>query len=207
MSSRKESWLKANMLISKYLLFSFPIVVVTIIWALSVTHGGNGFIGLQKIIWEIVSWHFLLWFALLVYFFMSLAFWGEFREKVLSILTLSKERDERETYISGRAGKATFYSTLSVLILFFFLSGLHVNIYRKPKEEAVDGKRGNITIGYRFQFVNSVKTESAETVPAKAEKIFVMNGIPFTQEALFLFLICYHVASFHIFTRLKDQNA
>lgn len=206
MSSKSEKFLRVNMWISKYLLISFPFIVGTFIWAYSVPGGGNELHGLKSVLWEIFSWNFMVWFVLLVYFIMSLVFWQTFREKILTVLTLSKERDERESFISGRASKATFYSTLAVLILLFFLSGLHVHIYKKPKEEVIDGKHGTISIGYKFEFVNSAKQKTDGDEGNKGN-ILALDGIPFTQESLLLFLILYHITSYHIFTRRRLEGA
>lgn len=207
MSNRSEKFLKINMWISKYLIISIPFVIATILWALPLING-NEFHEPKSLLWDIAGWHFVTWFLLVVYSIVSLVFWSAFREKVLTILTFSKERDERESYISGRASKATFYSTLAILILFFFLSGLHLHIYRKPKEDAIDGKRGTITIGFSFSFVNSATKKDYEVFDQKKnEKILVLDGIPFTQESILLFLILYHITSYHIFTRRRLEDA
>lgn len=204
MNKNKEKLLKVNLWISKYLVFSIPFVIWIVTWAVNLTSNGEKYVEPKTILWEVLSWNFILWFFLLVYSVISLVFWGKFREEILTSLTFSKERDERESFISGRASKATFYSTLAILILFFFLSGLHLHIYRKPKEEAIDGKRGTLTIGYSFNFVNSAAKKDIEVFDnAKNEKILVIDGLPFTQESLLLFLILYHVASYHIFTRRR----
>jgi len=202
MNIKLEKLFKINMWISKYLIFVLPAVIGTVIWALFLPKGGNELHGFKSILWDIFGWHFIIWFILLIYFIVSLVCWGTFREKILTALTFSKERDERESYISGRASRATFFSTLAALILLFFLSGLNVHIYKKPKEESIDGKRGTITIGYKFEFVNSAKnnTESTQT---KNENILTVDGIPFTQESIILFLILYHIASYHIFSRKR----
>jgi predicted phosphatase len=84
---------------------------------------------------------------------------------------------------------------------------LHLHIYKKPKSEAVDGKRGTITIGYSFNFINSAKKDLEVFDNTKNEKILVIDGIPFTQESLILFLILYHIASYHIFTRKRFEEA
>lgn len=200
MSNRSEKFLKINMWISKYLIISLPFVVPVVIWALSVPGGGSELHGLKSFLWEIFSWHFMIWFILLVNFVLSLVFWGAFREKILTILTFSKERDERESLISGRASKSTFYSTLSVLILLLFFSGLHIYIYKKPKEEVIDGKRGMIKISYNFEFVNSAK-KNIENDESKNENILKLDGIPFTQESLILFLILFHIINYQIFSK------
>lgn len=206
MNYKLEKLLKINLWISKYLVLSIPFVVWIVSWAINLTSNGEKYVEPKTFLWEILSWNFIVWFVLLVYLIFSLVFWGKFRETILTSLTFSKERDERESFISGRASKATFYSTLSILILLFFLSGLHLHIYRKPKEEAIDGKRGTITIGYSFNFVNSAKKDIEVFDNSKNEKILVIDGIPFTQEALILFLILYHIASYHIFTRKRLEE-
>lgn len=196
--SKKERLLKINIWISKYLLFASPVAIGTVLWSLYVPKIDNQII---SILLEICAWHFIAWFVLTVYFIFSLFIWRTFREQILTLLTFSKERDERESFIAGRASKATFYSTLAALVLLFFLSGLTVHIYKKPKEEAVDVKRGTLTIGYKFEFVNSAKDKDDNK--GKNEEILKIDGIPFTQESLILFLILYHVASYHIFSRRK----
>ena len=206
MKNKSENFLKVNMWITKYLLFALPFIIAVVVWSLSVKFGGSEFHGLKSFLWESLSWNFMVWFVLLVYFVLLLSFSREFREKILTSITFSSERDERESYLSGRASRATFYSTLSVLILLFFLSGLHLHIYKRPKEEAIDGKRGMLTVGYYFDFVNSAKKidiENDQKKNAKNEEILVFNGIPFTQESILLFLILYHVSSYHIFSRKR----
>jgi len=204
MNNKLEKLLKVNLWISKYLLFSLPFVVWVVAWAITLTNNGQKYIEPKTFLWEILSWHFIAWFVLLVYSILSLVFWSPFRERILTLLTFSKVRDERETYISGQASKATFYSTLAILILFFFLSGLQLLIYKKPKEEAIDGKRGTLTIGYSFNFVNSDAKKDIEVFDnSKNEKILVIDGIPFTQETLLLFLMIYHISSYHIFSRKR----
>ena len=199
MKNNSEKLLKINMWISKYLLVAMPFIIATVIWAYSTPNDG---LDLHGFLWEILSWNFIAWFVLLVYFIMSLVFWGTFREEILTILTLSKERDERESFISGKASKATFYSTLSVLILLFFLSGLHIHVNKKPKEEVVDGKHGTITIAYKFKFINSA-ISNVQLDEGHKGNVLALDGIPFTQESLLLFLILYHITSYHLFTRRR----
>jgi hypothetical protein len=199
--------MKVNLLISKYLLYFLPTIIITVIWALSIiNNGGSELEKSSPLIYDIIVWNFIIWFFLFVYFLLSLLFYTTFRERILATITFSKERDERESYISGKASKATFFSTLSVLIILFFLSGLNVHIYKNPKEEAIDGKRGTIAIAYKFEFINSAKNKTKNIFKDKnnnSEEIFIMDGIPFSQEIILLFLILFHVTSYHIFTRRR----
>jgi len=122
-----------------------------------------------------------------------------FREIVLSKITRSEERDEREEYISGRASKATFLLSLAIMIVLFFLSGIQFNMYRSSKEERINGAKGTIGIGYQFEFVEK-KTEMKNE---KKGTIINYKGIPFSKEAIILFLMLFHVGGYHFFTRKR----
>jgi hypothetical protein len=197
-----NKFMRANIFISKYLLYALPLIIITIAWALFLPGQGAGanFTGLVDVLWDIAGWHFVVWFLFLIYFILALLFSVPFRERTLTILTFSKDNDERESFISGKASKATFYSTLSIMILLFFLSGLNINIHKKAKDEVPEGKnRGSITIGYEFNFLKTEK--SVELVKGTMVKY---SGIPFTQESIILFLILFHISSYHIFTRKRS---
>ena len=205
MNNKVEKLLKVNLWISKYLVFSIPFIIWFVILVINLSSTGENFLDAKTFLWQILSWNFVVWFFLLVYSIVSLVFWGRFREEILTALTFSKERDERESFISGRASKATFYSTLSILILFFFLSGFHLKTYRNPHKDAINGKKGKISIHYSFNFLNSdKKNEVYENYEYK--KVLDIDGVPVTQESLILFLILYHIGSYHIFTRKRLEE-
>ena len=199
-NNQDRRFMKVNLFISKYLLYALPVAIVTVVWSLYMPKGGNELVeGFKAILWDILGYHFIIWFLLLIYFLLTLFIYVPFRERILTILTFSKERDERESYISGRASKATFYSTLGALILLFFLSGLNINIHKKAKDEVPEGKnRGSITIAYQFEFISTEKK-----IEQEKGTIIKYSGIPLSQESIILFLIMYHIASYHIFSRLK----
>ncbi len=197
---------KINLFISKYLAFSTPLSIGYVIWFISLTSNGKIYEVPDTVLWNILSYQMLIWFVLLIYFIVSLVFWGQFREKILTTATFSKERDERESFISGRASKATFYSTLAILIFFFFLSGFHIQLYRLPKEEGIFGKKMSLSIGYSIDFLKTDKPKLINFDEANSEKVFVMEGVPFTQGSLLLFIMLYHLTSYHLFTRKRFEE-
>ena len=206
LNNKLDKLLKVNLFISKYLAFSIPFIIWFVVWFFNVAESGKVYVEPQNFLWEILGWNMLFWFVLLIYFILSLVLWGEFREQILTAITFSKERDERESFISGRASKATFYSTLAILILFFFLSGFHIQIYRIPMEEGMFGKKMSLSIGYSIDFVKSDKNKILKFDESRHEKVLEMDGIPFTQGSLLLFIMLYHLASYHLFTRKRFEE-
>lgn len=194
--------IKLNRWVCRYLLYTLPLVIGTIICYLHFGEDVNRFVGFANVLWEVSGWHFIIWFLFLVYTAFSLLFFQDFRERALSRLTFSGERDERESFISGRASKATFYSTLAVLILLFFLSGLDIQIYKKTGSEVLDGKSGVVSLGFGFRLFDTSHTDD-EIKENQIVSIINMEGIPFTKESLFLFLILYHTGSYHFFNKRR----
>src|SRR5688572_13049051 len=134
--------------LQSYLVFALPFVLLTMLWSHfqsepTILQSGSGF---TRVMWEIFSWNLMLWFVLLFVFLLSLIFYPAARESTLKRLANIKERDERESLITGRAARKTYLSTLSLLIFLFFISTLNVDIKRVPEAQAVNGKTGVVNI-------------------------------------------------------------
>ena len=191
---------KINLLISKYLLFSFPLIVVTTIWALITYGDGSDLQGkFQSVLWEILGWHFIIWFVSLLYFLSLLILSTVFREYILAKITRSEERDERETYISGRASKATFLLTLAIMIIFFFLSGVQLRLHNPSAEQRLAGAKGTISIGYKLELVD----ETAKEQTPQEGTLIHFKGIPLSKEAIIIILLLVHVGGYHFFARKR----
>lgn len=201
-----NKFLKVNLGIFKYLLFASPVSLAAVMWALLFS---NNEFTLQSTIYDLLGWHFIIWFILLVYLIFTLFFSVQTREEILAKLTLSQVRDEREFFISGSASRGTFFSTLAALILLLFVSCLNIDIYRS-KVPGPNGKKGKITIGYHFALTKEATTVSmGDKVLAEEERertIFKMNGIPFTQESILLFLLIYHIAGYKVFSMRRQRQ-
>ena len=204
MTNKKESrYLRVNLFISKYLLYIFPVIIGTVIWGVAVDFDDTQITNsVMQVIWEISGLHIMIWFVLVIYFLLTLLVSTEFREIVMSKITRSEEKDERDTYISGRASKATFFLTLTVMIVLLFVTGIQFNMYNPSKEERLDGKKGTITIGYRLKFFEGDKSQKVTEVDKKGTLID-LKGIPLSKEALILIMILFHVGGYHIFTRKR----
>jgi hypothetical protein len=169
-------------LVQTYLLAALPFVIACMAWG----QGGKGWL------WEILSWNVVFWFAMLVVFLVLLVAVPSAREIALRRLANLRDRDEREQLITGRAARAAYVSTLSLLILALFLSVFTLNVSRAP--EGTVGKRGSISIGLGFRMFDEpreVRAADGTTV------VFESNDLPLSKSALILLFIAWQLASFN----------
>lgn len=134
-----------------YLLVGLPFVIACMIWSGSrsqadVLQNASLF---AKTSWEILSWNLMIWFSVLIIFLAMLVVIPSVRENTLRRLANLKERDEREEYITGRASRAAYISTLSLIIFFLFFSLCSISVYRVPKDTM---HKENITVNIHMGF-------------------------------------------------------
>jgi hypothetical protein len=119
-----------------------------------------------------------------------------FRDVVLARLTCIRERDEREVFLTGKAVRTTFLTTLAILIFLFFLSCFQVSVYRVPPENAIDGKTGVITLGFAVTLLESPKQDKPGNAVQKMD-ICSYSGLPITGTAIILVLIIWQILSYN----------
>ena len=122
----------------------------------------------------------------------------EAREKTLKRLANLKERDEREQYITGKASRTAYISTLSLLVFFLFFSIFSLNIHRLPESEAINGKTGTVAIGLQFNLLDEPRVETNQ---ATGQVLFESKDIPLSKTAILLILILWQLAAFNITAR------
>lgn len=160
-----------------------------------IEHGGiyeclNGLAGLVIAVWMILT----------VFLGVRLVVSGQFRDAVLSRMTFMRERDERESMLAGKAVKTAFLTTLSLMVLLFFLSCIQVSIYRVPPEQAVGGKTGFVTLGLGFDIIEQGDRAGNENA-VRRENIFSCHGLPISNTAVILALIIWQVVSYNLSIR------
>jgi hypothetical protein len=191
--------------VQNYLLYALPFVLVCMAWG--TIHPESEIVKnasfLTKASWEILSWNLMLWFAILILFLVLLVAVPEARERTLKRLANLKERDEREQYITGKASRAAYISSLSLLILLLFFSIFSLNVYRAPESEAINGKRGTVAIGLRFNLLDKSRVE---TNPS-GEVLFESKDIPLSKSAILLGLIIWQLAIFNVSARRENSVA
>ncbi|MBK7845848.1 MAG: hypothetical protein IPJ71_19605 [Bdellovibrionales bacterium] len=89
-----------------------------------------------------------------------------------------KERDEREQYITGKASRTAYISTLSLLVFLLFFSIFSLNIHRLPESEAINGKTGTVAIGLQFNLLDKPRVETNQ---ATGQVLFESKDIPLSK--------------------------
>lgn len=181
--------------IHAYLILGFPFIIIGIIW--KQTPQLNIFL---KVIYELISWNFMVWFLTLILFLIMLIVMPKIREKTIQRLANIRERDEREEYITGKASRATYISSLSLLIFLFFFSIFSVSIYSVPESKAINGKHRFASIGLGFSILEKPKVKSTQ----ERTIIFVSDKISFSKSSIILLLLCWQLIVFNFIAR-KEQ--
>lgn len=141
-----------------------------------------------------------LWMGLALFLSLRLILSESLRDAVLARLTFIRERDERETILTGRATKATFLMSLAVLILLFGLSVIQVSVYRVPPDRAIHGKTGMVTLGVGFNLFDQAERKIPGAVVPRRD-IFSYAGLPLSSSALILILIAGQILFYNISVR------
>lgn len=108
--------------VQNYLLYALPFVLICMAWGTVQTESEilRDATFLIKASWEVLSWNLMLWFAVLIMFLFLLVLIPSAREKTLIRLANLKVRDEREQFITGKAARSAYISSLSLLIVLLF---------------------------------------------------------------------------------------
>jgi uncharacterized protein (DUF58 family) len=192
---------KTLRLIQNYLVFSIPLIITCMGWA---TFLPNGHVAMDsalmvKVLWEVLSWNLMIWFVVLFVFLVALVVLPSSREKTLSRLANVKERDEREQYITGKASRVTYISTLSLLILFLFLSTVSLDITQVPKDQAPEGKNHTVSISAHFSFLEDSKP--ATVGDSNKKVLFESKSLSLSKPAIVLILLLWQLFSFNLSAR------
>lgn len=194
--------IKVIRFIQNYLVFALPFVIGCAVW--SSVRSENEILGnasvATKVLWEVLSWNLMLWFATLISFLILLVVLPDARERTLKRLANLKERDEREEYITGKASRAAYISTLSLMIFLLFISIFSLNITRVPESEAIDGKTKKLSIGLQFNLTDSPRTQTNQT----GQVLFESKDIPLSKTAILFVLLGWQLVAFNLTAR-KEQ--
>ena len=194
---------RVDAMLLKVFLFGLPALAVCGIFAwLYVTGAINHDAGYAKLLNNLSGLVFAAWITMAIYLSIRLMLYEPFREQVLARITFLRERDERETLLTGKATKAIFLTSLSILIFLFCLSCIHVSIYRVPPEYAVEGKTGYLSLGLAFSVVqDTAQDRTVSPSPIPKDYLFNYQGLPISGQAIILALILWQVISYNCLMR------
>lgn len=182
----------------KYVIYTLPAVLILLVWG---SFGDPNELskssGIIRLVWDTFGWILMIWVVVSFYLSVRTVFSTKFREVVLSRMTKIKERDEREEEISGHAAKFSFFSTMAVLLLFFFLSIFTVTIGRLPETNIENDKTGYISLNMSFEPYRLEKSRLSRKTK-RGETIISYNDLPLTNAGLLLILILWQIGSYHL---------
>lgn len=181
----------------KVFLYGLPLVVVFAVFAYCYSEGVmNRDAGFIRLLNNFSGFVIAAWMTLSLYLSLRLMVSGQFRDQVISRITFMRERDEREAFLTGKATKAAFLTSLAILIFLFCLSCFQVSVYRVPPDKAVNGKTGMISFGLGFSLLESEKQERQLDTTGK-EYLFDYRGLPISSETIILMLIFWQIVSYN----------
>ena len=193
--------------VQNYLIYSFPAVLLIMAWG-SFQDQEEIQSALLKNLWGLLGWNIMVWFVALIGYLVALVLIPTLREQVLTRLANIKERDEREEYITGRAARTSYISTMSLLIFFLFLSIFTVNIKKEipasPNGTTNSSKpstHGSVNLGLNFSLLDkSTDKKEQEGV------VFESSNIPISKPAILLTVLLWQIFSFAITARRQRSE-
>lgn len=195
---------KVHGFLLKYLAFSSPAVLFLLVWGFlqnqqRVLEMNNRAVYVTN---EILSWHLMVWFVLLIYILVALLIMPGFRDAVFARLARIRDRDERESHIIGRASRFSFFSTLALLVFLLFFATLNISVARIPADRAIDGKRHSLSIGLSFNM-----WEHGQEGDDAGNVVLSTDSLKFSKQIILIFLIAWHMGTFLYFSnKLKEQE-
>lgn len=180
--------------VQNFLMIGFPIAVFFMILSKTLSNPSHLLSSIMGLV--IVSW-----FALLIFFLITLVLNSNVREKTLCRLANLKERDEREEYITGKATRTAYISTLSLIILFLFFSMFSINLNRAPKPNTND-HRYELNLSFGFSLWNKSETKTNPEIIA----VFNSKDVTPSMSTMMLILLGWQLISFNLSARKENMK-
>ena len=143
----------------------------------------------------------LIWIPMSLLFVITLFFSRKNRESFFKMLSGIKERDEREVQIVGKALRASYLTTMTIILFMFFISFLSVEISIKPADNVETGKSHRI-ISSSLGIEHQLTYPGTEYIRKEGNNLIIQHlAMPVTPPALFLILLLWQIVSFKIVSR------
>lgn len=192
---------KIDQILIKVFIWGAPLVLVVAI--IGSVFGPDNLRKNYQLINDISGLIFGFWFIAAFYFAIRILVSSEFRERILLKIAKFKEQDEREEKISASSLRTTFLANMAILIFVLILSTLNVSAYRVPESQAVNGKRGTISLGFNFSFIEETsKQKNADD----REYMFNYAGLPIKVQGIVLLLLLWNLGSYQYSVRRLSRD-
>ena len=193
---------KIDQIVLRVFLYGLPIVIIMAI--ISSFYDHNSIVSKPyffQLYYNFSGLVFGVWMFFSLYLSARLIVSKSFREETLCRLAFFKERDERETFLTGNATRMSYLTSLSILICFLCLSVFQIYVYQEPPEKAVNSKRGIISLGVSLSLVEGDKTMNKHKPSDVDKNYFSYSGLPVSKTAIILFLIIWQIISYNYWIR------
>ena len=142
---------------------------------------------------------FIIWTVISLLFSISMFFSRNNRESFLKKLSGIKERDEREIQAVGKALRASYLSTMTILIFILFMSLFWIQYYKKSPDNLEPGEYPRaLSYGAGFTFLES---EAIFTHWKGYDVFLYYRKFPVSTSGVILILIVWQIVSFRIVSR------
>ena len=185
---------KIDNILTKYFVYALPLLGLTFGLGLwkdpDLLSRSEGFI---RHLWDFLGWIVIFWILISLYIFIKMVISSKFRDLTLKKFIGLKERDERESIITGDAAKLSLISTSALSVLLLFMSIMTVNIGKYPEKELfVNDKKHFITIGLNPLLENN----NQKPKTAQGIEIFSYSGLPLPMSIVIFLILGWQLITF-----------
>lgn len=146
----------------------------------------------------------MIWFACLITALVLLLFRTSSGDALLKRLANLKERDERESLITGIAAKLSFIATLALLIFLIGMTSITFEVRNLELHEiSADGHKRTISIGTDFALLDRPKAENQEAYASMISK----SGIPISKIGILVLVLAWQVITFALRARRELRDS
>lgn len=148
----------------------------------------------------ILGFGLMIWFITLTVFLFVMITQSSIRERSLKKIANIKDQDERENYISGKASRAAYLSSLSLMLFFLFYSvcGVSLNKFTHPAQNG--GHKYSISMKFDYHIMNEAKANNPNF-----EKVFDTQALIPSTSTILLILIALQLLAYNFSIRREKR--
>lgn len=197
-----------------YVFYTFPATLIGFFILAKYVDASPSYGVFLKILIYIAMAQFAIWTLVSLLFSISMFFSKNNREIFLKKLSGIKERDEREVQIAGKALRANYLSTMTILLFLLFISLFHMEFSVKSADNVEPDKPPNslslrigyhfldsnetLSIGFEYHFLDS---DAIITQSEGYDDFFKFHGIPVSTSGLILILLIWQIVSYRYISK------
>jgi len=141
----------------------------------------------------------MVWHLVSLFYSVSMLFSRNNREIFIKKLSGVKERDEREVQIVGKALRASYLTTMAILVVLLFISMVHIEVSKMSADRVEPGEpRGWAGLAVGFE---TLVPDALITQKEGYDVYFESHGLPLSMTIVILILLVWQIVSFRFVIR------